>query len=294
MRLFRRSLDLTQASIRLSDEYDLSRVARLFRDGARRYYNFAGSDLPALLSAAHAVVIESANEIWAVALAGWRTDQTTWLRGVALAEGFDITPGLNMLLPALHAELRARELQHIFYAGDDVTDTWLRPRLQAHGYVADTEVIAYEKRGTDVPAYGNLAVHIRTAQPVDLAAVVALDHACFEAQWTKDDITLQTAIEQGPLCILAEVDACVAGYAYATMHFSGRLIHLVRIAVDPRWQGQGIGVRLLSEVIAFARQHNATLITLNTQSYNTQAQRLYHWFGFHPTGERQIILRCAL
>ena len=36
------------------------------------------------------------------------------------------------------------------------------------------------------------------------------------------------------------------------------------------------------------------LITLNTQAYNTAAQRLYEWFGFRRTGERQAILRLDL
>jgi len=75
---------------------------------------------------------------------------------------------------------------------------------------------------------------------------------------------------------------------------SGRLIHLVRIAVLPQRRGQAIGVRLLADVVEFSRVRGADLMTLNTQSYNTDAQRLYEWFGFRRTGERQAILRFDL
>jgi len=86
----------------------------------------------------------------------------------------------------------------------------------------------------------------------------------------------------------------VVGYAYATTHFGGRLVHLVRIAVEPTRRGQGVGVRLLADLTAFAQDSGASLITLNTQAYNRSAQRLYEWFGFHSTGERQIVLFCAI
>lgn len=290
MRLFRRSLDLSQAELRLSTAADLPNVTRLFRDAARRYYGLTGGDLPALLTAGQAGIMESNGELWGVMLVGWRAETTIWLRGVALTDGLDVTPALEKLLSFFHEELFKRGLRQVFYAGDEVTDIWLHPRLRLAGYTPTTEVIVYEKRTLDVPSNGNQAVQVRPAQPADLIAIIALDRACFEAQWTKDSIVLSAAIAQGPLCIVAELDQQIVGYAYATSHFGDRLTHLVRIAVAPGYQGQAVGVRLLAEVIAFAREHHATLVTLNTQSYNVQAQRLYSWFGFAPNGERQVVL----
>jgi ribosomal protein S18 acetylase RimI-like enzyme len=68
-------------------------------------------------------------------------------------------------------------------------------------------------------------------------------------------------------------------------------VHLVRIAVDPPHQGEQIGIRLMAEVVGFAAEQAATMVTLNTQAYNTHAQRLYRWFGFAPSGERQLVLQ---
>ncbi|NTV63929.1 MAG: GNAT family N-acetyltransferase, partial [Oscillochloris sp.] len=145
-----------------------------------------------------------------------------------------------------------------------------------------------------IPHGGNPNVQIRPATSVDIPEVLRLDQTCFEAQWTKGEEILAPAIAQGPLFMIAEQAEHVVGYAYATSHFGGRLIHLVRIAVDPGYQGRQIGIRLLAAVTSFAAGHGATLITLNTQAYNTHAQRIYRWFGFAPTGECQIVMRRPL
>jgi [ribosomal protein S18]-alanine N-acetyltransferase len=155
-------------------------------------------------------------------------------------------------------------------------------------------VIVYEKQQLDIPGGGNPAVQVRPAEAVDLAEVLRIDRACFEAQWTKDDTILGPAVAQGPYFVVAAIEGVSVGYAYATTHFGGRLVHLVRIAVDPARQGQGIGVRLLADLTAYAEEIGATMMTLNTQAYNQSAQRLYRWFGFSVTGERRLVLRRSL
>lgn len=294
MRLFRRSLDLAQASVRPATAADITRVSRLFRDAARRYQGFAGVELEPMLAETPGVVLESGTELWGVALCSWRAGQTVWLRGVALVEGLDVRAGLGALLLPLHARVRDTGVAHIFYAGDDASDSWMQPALRARGYALDTEVVVYEKRDLDVPAPGSSLVHIRPALPMDVADVTALDRVCFDDQWIKDERILGPAISHGSLFIVAELGSRIVGYAYATSHFGGRLMHLVRIAVDPAYQGRAIGVRLLAEVVASARRQGATSLTLNTQSHNLHAQRLYHWFGFVTTGERQVVLRFDL
>jgi ribosomal-protein-alanine N-acetyltransferase len=294
MWLFRKSLDLSRAAPRSVAADDLTAVSRLLRDGGRRYYGLAGSDLPILLGEGRGVALAADGELWGVAMVGWPAQSACWLRAVALAEGVEARPALALMLPALHQALAGRGLSRIYFAGDETTDGWLAPLLRAAGYQSDTEVIVYEKQDLDIPDGGNPAVAIRPVGPGDLAAVLRIDELCFEPQWQKDDTILAPAIEQGPYFVLAELAGEPVGYAYATAHFGGRLVHLVRIAVDPRRRGERVGVRLLADLVAFAEESGALTLTLNTQAYNTNAQRLYRWFGFAPTGERQIVLRCIL
>lgn len=294
MWLFRRNLDISQAMTRISNKADIAPVTRLLRNGARRYYGFTSNELIALLTDSHAIVLESMGEIWGVAMVSNRQERATWIRCIALDKGLEVATGMQMLLSSLHQALHKRGLDVIFYAGDETADAWVIPALHQIGYIQDADVLVYETHAMDIPSHGNQHVSIRPARSSDMHTIRDIDHACFEAQWTKDNETLETAFTLPGMFIVAELSKRLVGFAHATSHFEGRLIHLVRIAVEPSQQGQAIGIRLLAEVVRFAREQKANIITLNTQSYNERAQKLYRWFGFTPTGERQPILRYNL
>ncbi|HJZ48333.1 MAG TPA: GNAT family N-acetyltransferase [Roseiflexaceae bacterium] len=294
MRFFRRTFDLSLATPREATPADLTAVSRLFSQSSHRFVGFASTNLPSLLAGAPALLLTAGTEVWAAAVAGWPIESTTWMRGLALADGLPTGAAFDMLLPPFHALLRSEALRCIYYAGDEAADIWAQPALRARGYVHETDVVVYEKTRLDVPAEGNEWVRIRRAQAVDLPALLEVDRACFDPQWNKDESIIGPSILDAPYFMVAEMGGQIVGYAFATSHFAGRLMHLVRIAVLPEYRGQSIGVRLLADVIAFARLRGADLVTLNTQAHNNAAQRLYEWFGFRRTGERQAILRFDL
>jgi ribosomal protein S18 acetylase RimI-like enzyme len=294
MWLFRKSLDLRRAVARPVVAADLAGVSRLLRDGSRRFYGVSGTDLTALLEAERGVVLDADGELFGVVLVSMPVGATCWLRAVALAEGVELRAALDRLLTPLHARLREWGVATIFFSGDESVEGWLLPLLRQHGYTIATEVVVYEKTQLEIPDGGNREVEVRPAGAAELPEVLRIDRASFEPQWTKDDEVLGAAALYGPYFVVAELDGAVVGYAYATTHFGGRLVHLVRIAVEPTRRGQGVGVRLLADLTAFAQDAGASLITLNTQAYNRSAQRLYEWFGFHATGERQIVLSCTI
>jgi [ribosomal protein S18]-alanine N-acetyltransferase len=152
------------------------------------------------------------------------------------------------------------------------------------------DVVTYEKVGMEVPSSGNQVVIVRQARPDDLQAVLHLDAICFPTPWGKGEEILGPALISAPYFSVAEFSGDVIGYTYVTVHQAGLHAHLVRIAVSPAFQGHAIGVRLLADVVRFCRHRRIDLLTLNTQDYNIQAQRLYEWFGFQRTGEIQAVL----
>ena len=289
MWLFRRSIDLERAQARQLTINDLGKVSRLLRSGGRRFYALHGTDLGGLVGAGLGAALVLDQELLGVFVASWPSEQTAWLRGVALAEGLDLRQAINLGITGYHRVLRERGLTTSYYVGDDGAEMWLDPVLVEHHYRSSTDVLVYEKRDLLIPAYGNPLIELRSAEPSDLTEVLRVDRRCFEPHWTKDDTILGPAVEHGPFFVVAEWEAEIVGYAYATSHFGGRLVHLVRIAVNPEMQGKGIGVRLLANVVQFARDHGASAVTLNTQAYNQHAQRLYRWFGFTPTGDTQTV-----
>lgn len=290
MPLFRNSLDLTRAITRPAAPADLSGISRLLSRSRYHLLNFPSERLPSLISDAPVIVLSAGNEIWAVAIGSAPLEGTAWLRGLALADGLPIERGLGMLLPAFHSLAQTWGVKRLYYGGDMSSDVWLQPRLTTYGYLHDTYVITYSKTMIDAPASGNQAIQLRRGQDSDLKSILAIDHASFEPQWHKDETALHPALAETPYFVVAELNAHIAGYAFAATYFEGRQVHLVRIAVLPEDRGQGIGVRLMADIVDFARSCKAHVITLNTQEYNTHARQLYEWFGFRLTGERQLIL----
>jgi ribosomal protein S18 acetylase RimI-like enzyme len=294
MPFFRRSLDPRRSALRPATPADLVAITRLLRESAHRFAGYTAGELGPLLAGAPAVVLDAGDALWGAAVAGWPSGPACWLRLLALADDLPVAAGLERLLPPLEDALRARGVARLYYAGDAAADAWLVPALGARGFRWDTEVVVYEKLTFDTPAEGNPAARVRRAMPVDLPAVLAIDAAAFAPEWVKDEGILGPALASAPYFVVAELAGEPAGYAFATRHVQGEVVHLVRIATHPAVRGQGIGVRLLADVVAFARRAGAGRITLNTQIDNATAQRLYTWFGFRRTGERQPVLRREL
>ncbi|MBC8160824.1 MAG: GNAT family N-acetyltransferase [Roseiflexaceae bacterium] len=291
MPFFRRPQDLTHAIARPAVSDDITAVSRLLRESAHRFLGTASAELPALIGTAPACLLFRGGDVWGAAVAGWPVDDTSWVRALALADGVATGEGVDALLSQLFDQLHGQGVQRLFYAGDVGADAWIQPLLLDRGWQHHTDVVVYEKIGYAVPDSGNAQVRVRQAQPADLRAILALDRLSFDAQWVKDGSVIAPAIVEQPFFVVAEQAGLPVGYAFATGHFNGRLMHLVRIAVDPAARGQGIGVRLMAEVVGYARQSNADSLTLNTQQENRAAQRLYEWFGFRRTGESQRVLR---
>lgn len=293
---FRRpSFDPDLAVVRSATPADVTAIARLLSTVRHYLAHFAGEQLPELLGNAPAVVLTTRDgALWAAAVCGIPIGGATWLRTLVLADGLPIDLGMNVLFPSLQSEARRAGVQQIYYGGDAYTDTWLAPRLQTLGYCHDTYVMTYAKSRMDVPSRGDDRVQLRRATESDLAAIAAIDAACFEDQWVKQEATLAVSMEEAAYVSVAEIQESIIGYTLVMGYFSGKQLHLVRIAVDPRYRHQAIGVRLLTDVVEYAYAQRVTMITLNTQEYNLAARGLYEWFGFQPTGERQLVLRLDL
>jgi ribosomal-protein-alanine N-acetyltransferase len=292
MMYFRRhTIDLGQGKLSLATPDDLSDVVRLLIAARSHQISTTTEDLNSLVGYAPSIVLRGDGQLWGAVVAGRPNEGRAWLRATVLADGAPLDTGLAHLLEALHTEAASVGVTQIYYGGDSIADTWMAPRLYTNGYVLDTYVITYAKEQMTLPEHGTRDILLRPARPTDLPSILAIDRRCFEPQWTKDAPILAPAIQTAGRFMIAEVDGAPIGYTCAMTYYGGRHIHLVRIAVVPEMRGRGIGVRLLSDIVEYARQSSTDTLTLNTQEYNTPARRLYEWFGFRRTGERQLIMR---
>jgi ribosomal-protein-alanine N-acetyltransferase len=63
--------------------------------------------------------------------------------------------------------------------------------------------------------------------------------------------------------------------------------HVLNLCVHPAWQCNGIGRRLMSRMLALARQHRADTAFLEVRESNEQALGLYRSLGFNEVSRRR-------
>ncbi|OPY53891.1 MAG: putative N-acetyltransferase [Methanosaeta sp. PtaU1.Bin060] len=125
------------------------------------------------------------------------------------------------------------------------------------------------------------AVVIRMLEPGDLKDALEIDREVFGGY---DPIVFTTFYEYHPRSTLvAEVGGSVAGFILGFKHtpFEGRVFWL---AVKPAYQGRGIGMMLLLEVLKIFRLMGALSATLEVRASNKRAQSLYSALGFQMVG----------
>lgn len=286
---FNRLCDGHDTVVRPATLRDAQVLAALARRAQWSYFTGNVDSVAALLAHDPAVVLVQKERIVAAVQAGWRLPPNAWLRTVLVDNRTDKAHALAQLLPALHHALRRHNIGANFVTLDTWSDPWLRAPLEAAGYRWSMDVWSYAKTRLDVPSFGDTTLTVRHAEQRDLADVLRIDAAAFDTLWAKGGEILQPALTDAPYFAVAEWQRQIVGYSYVSMHGTWQA-HLVRIAVDPAWQGKRVGIRLLADVVRFCRHQRLELLTLNTQATNTQAQRLYEWFGFQRTGETQSVL----
>lgn len=130
--------------------------------------------------------------------------------------------------------------------------------------------------------------------PGDIREALRIDAAAFDEFWRFDRNALEEAMAATPRSILHVVRNPENGLAGFAITGTGTTIaYLQRLAVDPRWQGQGIGRSLVRTSARWAKRAGASSIMLNTQSENVGAVRLYEAEGFEQLEEPLVVLRRA-
>ncbi len=124
---------------------------------------------------------------------------------------------------------------------------------------------------------------LRTMGPQDVAAVARLEAAVYPQPWS---------------ATLFQAELGRDDRRYVTVHDGDRLLgyggvlvlldeaHITTVVVDPDARGQGLGARILLELLQSGIDMGATAATLEVRAGNVAANRLYTGFGFAPVGVR--------
>lgn len=116
----------------------------------------------------------------------------------------------------------------------------------------------------------------------DLAEVVLVETSAYSHPWSEG--ILLDCLRVGYSCWICELGEEIVGHAVMSVAIGEA--HLLNICVSPRWQGIGIGRRLLRRMLRVAGNREADTIFLEVRASNFGARGLYESEGFGEIGRR--------
>ncbi len=206
--------------------------------------------------------------------------EVSWLRLFAVAPGFRAPDLWEYLWPqaASKAMDAGATTAAVLQMGE-----WLAPFLQDSGFTELNSVVFLEWRPRQEQATASSHATVRSFRSADLPQVVQLDSLAFEPLWRYSGSSMLRALTHASMAMVSERHGEITGYMIVSSSALGA--HIARLAVAPRWQGQGFGSALVRQAMKFALEMGVSQLTVNTQSDNQRSQGLYRALGFEDTNQ---------
>jgi ribosomal-protein-alanine N-acetyltransferase len=132
---------------------------------------------------------------------------------------------------------------------------------------------------------GPVDVIIAPMRTKDLRGVLRIEQAVFPQPWSHRLFVEELSQRKSRSYRAAWVGRTIVGFA--GQMFIDDESHVNNIAVDPRWQGRGLGAALLVDLVHTALGRGARHLTLEVRVGNDPALALYARFGLAPVGVRR-------
>ncbi len=208
--------------------------------------------------------------------------QVAWVRLFASAHALSVERAWDLLWAETLEQFKT--LEETRWVAALALWPWFVDLLEKRGFVEENRVVMLNWDGAEIaPFQSSPELVIRPMNLDDIALVEAVDEAAFSKIWQNSQVGLSLAYRQAAVATVAEFAGQMVGYQISTATPVGG--HLARLAVLPGYQGQGIGLALVQDLLLQFRRRSAQRITVNTQKDNSTSLQLYQKVGFYRTGE---------
>lgn len=120
----------------------------------------------------------------------------------------------------------------------------------------------------------------------DADGVARVEAACMPVPWSRQSFWEEASHTDAYYLIARDVDRDNLIVAYAGCWVLANEGHITNVAVDPDYQGQGLGRRLMNELTSRVKALGVDSTTLEVRPSNTVAINLYTSLGFRSVGQR--------
>ncbi len=117
----------------------------------------------------------------------------------------------------------------------------------------------------------------------DVAAVIAIECSAYTHPWTEG--IFRDCLRVGYSCLVFEQCGVIDAYGITSL-VAGEC-HILNLCVRPEVQGRGVGRKVLSHLLARARQAGSDTAFLEVRPSNRAALKLYGSVGFNEVGVRK-------
>ena len=125
-----------------------------------------------------------------------------------------------------------------------------------------------------------------TLKAEHLAEVLKIENASFQHPWHRRAFENELACtDAAQYAVLAPGDRRIIGYLF--VRIVSREMHLLKIAVAPRWRRRGVAAWTLKQCFAGARRKGIEQVILEVRATNRAAIGLYFTLGFAVIGTRR-------
>ncbi len=278
--------------VRPAQSLDLESIQEMQRVAGHAFMRMGYEDLVRMVAHDYCLVAGMATDpqrhLWGFVCATVRQPGLAQLRGLGLVDGWRLDAGVDSLLGSLEAVLAQSGVRHLMHVG---VEDWAVGPLQQRGFATPDHILTFE-RGAPVqpltPEHRTVVATLRPVAPNEIGQLAALDQRIFPWPWQFSETELIQLLLTSSRLVVLVYQGLLIGYACTDV--VGESAHIVRLAVDPIYQGMGFGRYLLADALDFAAALKARRISLNTQAQNRVSQRLYQGFGFRAVGKRIPIL----
>ena len=126
-------------------------------------------------------------------------------------------------------------------------------------------------------------MEIRLMDKADIPQLAELEKLCFSDPWSVSAFTYELTNPLSLWLIAAEQEK-VLGYVGSQTVMDET--DMMNVAVAPEYRRQGIGEKLVLELISRLKERGSKSLTLEVRVSNDSAIALYEKLGFHQVGRR--------
>lgn len=127
-------------------------------------------------------------------------------------------------------------------------------------------------------------ITVRQMEEKDIDSLVIIEEECFSLPWSKRAFQ-ESYVKDYAYFFVAEIDKEIVGYV--GLYKMGNDGDITNIGISSLHRRKGIGYKLMSSVLDFAKRENMEHITLEVRESNIPAIALYEKLGFVKVGIRK-------